>query len=154
MNDALVWIHGDDLNPLSRSLQAYPDAPRVFVFDDAVLAHYQLSIKRIAFMYECLLEIPRIDIRRGDVAAELAAAAREAGCTRIVTTTSIAPRFARLCMKLQREYKLPVETIAPEPFVELSASEETRLDLKRFSRFWNPIKTNALGTHASPRAIK
>jgi hypothetical protein len=144
MNDVLVWIHGDDLNPHSRPLQAHPDAPRVFVFDDAVLSHYQLSLKRIAFMYECLLEIPRIEIRRGDVAAQLSEAAREYGCTRIITTASIVPRFAHLCATLQREYELPVETIAPEPFVEIPAAEETRLDLKRFSRFWNPIRARAL----------
>ncbi|MFN0122362.1 MAG: hypothetical protein ACKV2V_17855, partial [Blastocatellia bacterium] len=89
MNDVLIWIHGDCLNPHSPALQAHPAAPRVFVFDEALLSQYHLSLKRIAFMYECLLEIPRIEIRKGDVAAELAAVAREHGCTRIVTVESL-----------------------------------------------------------------
>lgn len=149
MNDVLVWIHGDDLNPQSRVLQAHPQAPRVFVFDDAVSEHYQLSLKRIAFLYECLLEIPRIEIRRGDVLAELVAAAQEHQCNRIVTTESVAPRFARLCAKLRREGRLAVETIPTEPFIELSAQENARLDLKRFSRFWNPLKARALSLNQS-----
>ena len=149
MSNALIWIHGDCLNPHSPALQAHPDEPRVFVFDDAVLARYQVSLKRIAFLYECLLEIPRIEIRQGNVVAELAAAAREHGCTRIVTAESVAPRFAQLRATLQREHSLPVEVIALEPFVELSSSEQARLDLKRFSRYWNPIKAKALSLNQS-----
>jgi hypothetical protein len=149
MNDVLVWVHGDCLNPHSPALQAHPDAPRVFVFDDAVLARYQVSLKRIAFLYECLLEIPRIEIRKGNVAAELAAAAREHNCQRIVTNESVAPRFARLCATLQTEHNLPVEIMALEPFVELSSQNAARLDLKRFSRYWNPIKAKALSLNQS-----
>ena len=149
MNDALIWLHGDCLNPHSPALQAHADAPRVFVFDDELLAQYDLSLKRIAFMYECLLEIPRVEIRKGDVAAELAAAAREHGSTRIVTTESVAPRFAQLRAKLQHDYNLPVEVLPIEPFVELSSQEEARLDLKRFSRYWNPIKGKALSLNQS-----
>ena len=149
MNDVLVWIHGDCLNPHSPALQAHPDAPRVFVFDDAVLARYQVSLKRIAFLYECLLEIPRIEIRRGKVVAELANAAREHDCTRIVTVESVAPRFARIGKALQREHNLSVEALPLEPFVELSAQETARLDLKRFSRYWNPLKAKALSLNQS-----
>ena len=149
MNEVLIWIHGDCLNPHSPALQAHPDAPRVFVFDDELLAQYSLSLKRITFLYECLLEIPRVEIRKGEVAAELAAAAREHGCSRIVTTTSVAPRFAQLCATLQREHNLLVEVLSLEPFVELSQAEQTQLDLKRFSRYWNPIKAKALSLNQS-----
>jgi hypothetical protein len=149
MNDVLIWIHGDDLNPHSPALQAHPDAPRVFVFDDAVIERYQLSLKRIAFLYECLLEIPRVEIRKGDVVAKLAEAVREHHCQRIVTTASVAPRFARLRARLEREHRLPVEVMPLEPFVELTAAESARLDLKRFSRYWNPIKSKALSLNQS-----
>ncbi len=149
MENPLLWLHGDCLNPHSPALQAHPDAPRVFVFDDAVLERYQVSLKRIAFLYECLLEIPRIEIRKGNVTAELAAAAREHICQRIVTVESVAPRFARLRASLQREHNLPVEVLSLEPFVELSPSEQTQLDLKRFSRYWNPLKAKALSLNQS-----
>jgi hypothetical protein len=149
MNDVLLWIHGDCLNPHSPALQAHPAAPRVFVFDDELLAQYRLSLKRIAFMYECLLEIPRIEIRKGEVVGELAEAAREHGCKRLVTVESVAPRFAQLRAKLQREHNLPVEVLPFESFFELSPTEQARLDLKRFSRYWNPIKAKALTLNQS-----
>lgn len=149
MSDVLIWIHGDCLNPHSPALLAHPDAPRVFVFDEAVLAQYRISLKRIAFMYECLLEISHVEIRKGQVAAELAEAAREHHCKRIVTVESVAPRFARLRAQLQREHNLPVEVLPLEPFVELSQTEQARLELKRFSRYWNPIKAKALTLNQS-----
>ncbi|NOT59312.1 MAG: hypothetical protein HOP19_03705 [Acidobacteria bacterium] len=149
MNDVLVWLHGDCLNPHGPALQAHADAPRVFVFDEALLTQYRLSLKRLAFLYECLLEIPRVEIRKGDVAAELAAAAREYDCSRIVTAESVAPRFAQIRAALQREYDLTVEVVALEPFIELSSTEAARLDLKRFSRYWNPLKARALSLNQS-----
>ncbi|MFN0120466.1 MAG: hypothetical protein ACKV2V_08190 [Blastocatellia bacterium] len=149
MNDVLIWIHGDCLNPHSPALQAYPAAPRVFVFDEELLGHYRLSLKRIVFMYECLVEIPRVEIRKGEVVAELVEAAREHDCTRLVTVESIAPRFAQLRARLQDEHNLSVEVLPPEPFVELSQTEQARLDLKRFSRYWVPIKAKALTLNQS-----
>jgi hypothetical protein len=39
--------------------------------------------------------------------------------------------------------------LAAEPFLKLSASEADRLDLKRFSRFWQAIKGHALNLNQS-----
>ena len=144
MDEPLIWIHGDCLDPRSPALTAHPRAPRVFVFDEELLARYRLSLKRIAFLYECLLEIPGIEIRRGEVAAELADAARETRARRIVTTASIAPRFADLRDALQRRHGLPVEALPVDPFLPLSPEEAARLDLKRFSRYWNALRARAL----------
>jgi hypothetical protein len=137
----LIWVHEDCLHPNSPALQTYPDAPRVFVFDEAATP---VSLKRIVFQYECLLEIPRIEIRRGEVTAELSQAAREYDCQRIVTVASVAPHFAQVVSTLQRSHKLSMTVLAVEPFLELSPSEADRLDLKRFSRFWHAIKGRAL----------
>ncbi len=140
MTQSLIWIHEDYLHPHSPTLQAHPDAPRVFVFDAAA----RVSLNRIVFQYECLLEIPRIEIRTGEVAAELAHAAREHGCQRIVTTDSVAPEWAKICATLEREYQLQIVSFAPESFISLAAGEAERLDLKRFSRFWQTVKARAL----------
>jgi hypothetical protein len=140
MTQVLIWIHEVCLHPHSPALQAYPDAPRVFVFDAAA----RVSLKRIAFQYECLLEIPGIEIRTGEVAAELAQAAREFGCQRIVTMESVSPNFQQIRALLAREYQLLVEALAPESFISLAAGEAERLDLKRFSRFWQTIRARAL----------
>jgi hypothetical protein len=149
MSEVLVWVHGDSLDPRGPALLAHPEAPRVFVFDDRVLERYQVSLKRIVFMYESLLEIEGIEIRRGDTVTELAAAAREHGVRRIVTVESVAPRMARICEELRRRHQLAVEIRSLEPFVVLSKEETARLDLKRFSRYWQPLKRRALSLNRS-----
>lgn len=138
----LLWLHEECLNPFSPALQAYPDAPRVFVFDDE--ASLQSSLKRLVFQYECLLEIPHIEIRKGRTVAQLTLAAQEHHCSHIITTAAVAPNFPSLCTQLQREAKLTLTVLAPEPFVELSATTAKQFDLKRFSRYWQVIKRQAL----------
>ncbi len=140
MTQVLLWLDDYCLRPHNPILLAYPDAPRVFVFD----VQARVSLKRIAFQYECLLEIPRIEIRSGEVAAELADAACEHDCARIVTTASVAPGFQKIRATLQAKYQLPVDVLTPESFLSLAEGEVERLDLKRFSRYWHTVKTRAL----------
>lgn len=142
----LIWINEDCLHPHNPALLSHPNAPRVFVFDDTASA---VSLKRIVFQYECLLEIPNIEIRKGAMVEQLVEAAREYECNRIVTTTSVAPNVVRVSQALQQSYKLSVTVIATEPFLELATSEADHLDLKRFSRFWNAIKHRALSLNQS-----
>lgn len=142
-------MHGDSLDPNGPALSSCPEAPRVFVFDDEVMERYRISLKRIVFIYECLLEIEGIEVRRGGVAAELAAAAVEYGARRIITVESVAPRFARICQELRERYRLPVEVLPLEPFIGLARGEAERLDLKRFSRYWQPLKRRALSLNRS-----
>jgi hypothetical protein len=142
----LIWVNEDCLHPNSPALQASPNAPRVFVFEDS---SPRMSLKRIVFQYECLLEIPNIEIRKGEVVAELTEAAREYGCNRIVTTASVAPSFTKIVAALQREPQLSVTVLTTEPLLELTASEFDNLDLKRFSRFWNAIRRRAMSLNQS-----
>jgi len=73
MNQPVVWVHGD-LSPYGPALKAYPDAPAIWVWDEADrgVAEFQTP----HFIYECLLELPVV-IRRGDVASEVVAFAQE-----------------------------------------------------------------------------
>jgi len=66
----ILWIHSDCLRPTNPALLAHPDAPAIFVWDDALLTQYHISLKRIVFMYEALLELP-VTIYRGDVVAQI-----------------------------------------------------------------------------------
>ncbi len=135
----LVWLHGDNLDPHNPALEAYPGAPVVFVFDNELLENYQLSVKRLVFLYECLLEIPNIQICKGDVTEQLSLLAAQLGCSRLATVESIAPRFNQICLRLRRERKLPVELFEITPFVELDPEVEEKLDLRRFSRYWQTV---------------
>ncbi|MBH8576812.1 hypothetical protein I8752_28240 [Nostocaceae cyanobacterium CENA369] len=129
MTKPIVWIHGDCLGPYNPALQEYPDAPAIWVWDDALIEEWQLSLKRLTFIYECLLELPVI-IRRGNVAQEILAFAQEHQANLVVTADSPSPRFDNICDEIERS--LAVEVLELEPFFDYDGF----IDLKRFSRYW------------------
>jgi deoxyribodipyrimidine photo-lyase len=142
MDRPILWIHGEALGPANPALQAFPGRPAVFVFDGELLAGRSpttgdpagpepqpVSLQRIGFLYECLLELP-VSLRQGDVATEVLAFARAHGADGVVTSAGTDPRVATIAQRLQQE--LPVQVLEPEPFVQL----EGPLNLGRFSRYW------------------
>lgn len=126
----IVWVHADALSPENRALVRFDGTPAVFVWDDDWLAEGQISMKRIMFIYEALLELP-VEIRRGNVAAEVVKFANEHGATAVATTDSADPRFHSYARKINAQvarldvYKAPL-------FIDPTE----RIDLKRFSRYW------------------
>lgn len=139
----LVWVHDDGLDPSGPALEAYSEAPAVFVFDEAFLRKSGASFKQVVFLYECLLEIPRVRILKGDLVESIVSAARETGNDRVATTDSASPRVAILCARL-RDAGLEVEVLERRPFVNLEEGEDERVDLKRFSRYWKAVKRRAM----------
>jgi hypothetical protein len=131
MEKPIVWVHGDCLSPKGAALSAYPDAPAIWVWDEALLTQWQISLKRIVFIYECLLELP-VTIRRGDVVAEVVAFARERGADGVVTVESPSPRFKAICSDLEKALSVKVDVRSPDLFVNYDGY----IDLKRFSRYW------------------
>ncbi|MDM9384944.1 hypothetical protein QUB80_30255 [Chlorogloeopsis sp. ULAP01] len=129
MNKAVVWVHGDCLSPYNPALQEYTDAPAIWVWDDVLIEEWQLSLKRIAFIYECLLELPII-IRRGNVAQEVLAFAKEHNANKVVTSDSPSPRFSAIYDEI--ELSVELEIFEVEPFFDYDGY----IDLKRFSRYW------------------
>jgi hypothetical protein len=123
-------VHGDCLNPFGPALQAHPGAPAIWVWDDELLQQWRISLKRILFIYECLLELPVV-IRRGSVTEEIVKFAQEQKANTIVTTESPSPRFQAICEQL-RQLGFSVETHPVEPFLDYDG----QLDLRRFSRYW------------------
>lgn len=136
--DVVVWVHGDCLAPDSPAFVANAGAPAVWVWDDDLLEEWRLSLKRIVFIYECLLELP-VTIRRGSVADEVVRFAREHDAARVVTINSPSPRFRNLADEIARA--LPVEVLDAEPFLDYDG----HLDLKRFSRYWRVAQAYAFG---------
>ncbi|MBD1925227.1 hypothetical protein H6F74_02855 [Trichocoleus sp. FACHB-90] len=129
MKQPIIWVHGDCLSPDNPALQAYPESPAIWVWDDDLIEEWQLSLKRITFIYECLLELP-VTIRRGDVAAEVIAFAKEHNTDGIATAESPSPRFDEICDEIEKS--LNIELFEIEPFVKYDGY----IDLKRFSRYW------------------
>ena len=129
MNKPVIWINGDCLSPHNPALQEYPQAPALWVWDDALIAEWQISLKRLTFIYECLLELP-VEIRRGNIAEQVLAFAKEHNTNLVVTTDTPSPRFDDICDQIEKSVKL--EVLAGEPFFEYDGY----IDLKRFSRYW------------------
>jgi deoxyribodipyrimidine photo-lyase len=125
---SLFWMHGDGLR------QASP-APALFVFDEAVLRHYRISLKRLVFIYECLLEL-EVEIARGSVVEQVKLRLPQLGLQQVVTTDSPSPGFARLCRQL------PVTILCEAAFLE---EPPGGLDLTRFSRYWQKVQKSATG---------
>lgn len=140
--NTVIWVHGDNLNPHQPALAHYPSASSIFVWDDALMESWQLSFKRVVFIYECLLELPVV-VRRGDVATEVAAFALEHGANHIVTMRSPSPRHRQICQSIAS--KMPkgsrLEVLRDVPFVD---AETDRLDMKRFYRFWSAVKYDVM----------
>ena len=129
MSNQIIWIHGDCLSPKNPALDEYPNTPAIWVWDDVLLEEWQISLKRITFIYECLLELPVV-IRRGDVAKEILAFAKENNARKVVTTDSPSPVFDTICDEIERSKELEIFEV--EPFFEYDGF----IDLKRFSRYW------------------
>lgn len=127
----IFWLHDEMLSPA----WLRDDTPAVFVFDEAWIAAERLSLKRIVFLYECLLELPGVEVRKGDPIAEVQAFAHRHGDGPILTARSPLPRIKR-----QGE-ALSVEWLDAEPFVELPG----KVDLKRFSRYWRKVEQRLIG---------
>ena len=134
---AIVWVHGDGLNPYGPALAAYPDAKSVWVWDEELLSIYDITLKRLVFLYECLTDLP-VQVRRGDVAAEVSDFAEKQGAKVIATTYSPSPRFAELVAKLSKTYEVQV-------WPEVAFAEfEGEANLSSHKTYWQQTKGSAL----------
>lgn len=134
MSNPITWIHDEMLSPAWQS----PDSPALFVFDEEWIREEQISLKRIVFLYECLLEMPGVEIRKGNVVAEVTSFTQQHHATRIITARSPLPRIKRQGAHLATQ--LGVDWIDPEPIATLPEG----VDLKRFSRYWRRAEKQVL----------
>ncbi len=126
---AYIWLHPDCLAADNPAFLKYPNSEALFVFDEDEIEAEQWSLKRIAFLYETLLELPT-EIERGNVVDRLL----QKRPTKIVSVDSVNPRFRAYVQKL--EALVPVEVLPAVPFVDYRGT----LDLKRFSRYWKRVE--------------
>jgi deoxyribodipyrimidine photo-lyase len=146
----LVWVHEEALGPANPALLTHPDAPALAVLDADWIAGHAAAAQgagspafqvgelppasgRIRFLRACLAELP-VQVREGDVAAQLLAAAEEHGCDGLVTSRPVDPRLLRSAARVAAV--LPLQMLEPEPFVALPFEGHAAPDLRRFSRYW------------------
>lgn len=142
----VVWLHEDHLSAANPALTRYPEAPVIFVFDEAFLPEEGLSFHRLFFIYESVMDVfaarapGSCQIRRGSVAGEIADFAAARGAKRVVTTDTIGDRFAECVTEIEAK-SLPVEAI---PVPSLVPYDSARAP-KRFSSWWREVEAEALG---------
>lgn len=120
----LFWMHTDTL--------CEPPCEAVFVFDDEQIDEAQWGLKRLMFIYECLLEL-QVEIHRGPTVATLLRIA-EARAATLVTVDSPDPWIR------QQFGRLPIEVLPAPQLVSLPEP----VDLKRFARYWKRAEPKLL----------
>ncbi len=138
--NAIVWINPDCLSSENPALRRFPDVPAIFVFDEPEIERTGMTLKRIVFQYECLLEMP-VEIRKGDPVEHLLGFARSHKAKRVITTESPDPRVAEIAEALGRTLRFDVLPL--DPFLEIEPN--ITFDLKRFSRYWRTAERYAFG---------
>jgi len=137
----LLWVHDEDLNPVSPLRRDFPDRPAVYVWSDSWVRREKPSLGRLLFIQECLEE-SNVEVYRGDPEAILPELANAKGADGILTTRTPDPTRRAATESMAKRMK--VEVIAPDPFL----SREFPFDLARFSRYWNKASKYAFAPTA------
>jgi hypothetical protein len=142
-SDVCVWLHEDSLGAGDAALMKYPQAPVIFVFDEAHLTERRVTFKRLFFVYECVTDLferignPVKEIHRGDVVAEVTAFCRAHGLRRIAVTATYAPHYAKLTADLARA------GFSIEEFPKPKLAQYHGPTPGRFMTFWKRIERAA-----------
>jgi deoxyribodipyrimidine photo-lyase len=134
----LVWLTLDSLSAESPAAATHAAAPRVFVIDPAWLAEERPTLKRLAFIFECLADVPDVEVHLGEPAEVLATRARAHGCDHVAVAETPCPRIRRAAESLAT--RLPVAIVSWPRFCDRSRVK----DLGRFSRYWQQVSGSAL----------
>lgn len=127
-----IWVHEDAMRLDHPVFNGAADAPRAFVFDDALTRERQYSLKRLMFIVETLNEM-EVPVYRGDTVECITALAKEAGAARIVVADTPDPHIQEMITQLRREFDVMV--VQDVPFVP-----EVEGEFHRFFKFWNKVK--------------
>jgi len=150
----LVWLTLDSLAAVSPAVAAHPEAPRVFPIDPDWIATERPTLNRLLFLFECLADVPRVEVILGDPRQVMSERARTHGCDCLVRAETPCPRIRRITAAIESASagaagdgaSLPVVTVPWPRFCDRSRVR----DLGRFSRYWQQVSHSAMKpTHAS-----
>jgi hypothetical protein len=139
-NTTIIWVHSDCLTRKGPALSTYPDAPALWVWDEALLREWQVPVRQALTIYELLIQLPVV-IRRGDVITELLRFAQAHNATRIATTSTDHPGFLRICRELEAN-GLSMEIF--EDLLMLTPDRNQSLDLPTFAGLWQAARQPTL----------
>ena len=136
--ESLVWITLDSLSEGSPAKRRFPNSPAIFVFDHHWLSDELPSYKRVAFVCECLADLPDVEIWFGETATVLQERARSYKANTISVASTSCPTVRHIADTLSST--MPVVSLDWPSFCDASKVK----DLGRFSRYWNKVSKTAL----------
>ncbi len=150
----LVWLTLDSVAATSPAAAAHPEAPRIFLIDPEWIATERPSLNRLLFLFECLADVPRVEVFLGDPRHSIHERARAHGCDGVVLAETPCPRVRRTAAAIQTVPADPAADGASLPVVTLPwprfCDRSTVKDLGRFSRYWQQVGSSAMKpTHAT-----
>jgi len=142
---SLIWFNEDGLNPEHQMVKDYADAPRVYVFDVPYLQTQNIAKHRVQFVYEALLEIPSIQIYKGETVAVLWQLIEDLAIRKVVTTET----SNHIIKGWQGELQQSVDLITyPEILPVIDESSP-----RRFSHYWRKHERSWLTAEKNAREI-
>jgi hypothetical protein len=145
----LVWLTLDSASATSPAMLAWPDAPRLFVFEPEWLAAERPSLNRLVFLCECLADVPGLEIWLGDPREVVSARAAAHGCDAAIVAETPCPRVRAAATVIHhadpttgRPHAAPLPVVVMPWPQFCDASRVT--DLGRFSRYWSVVSRSAL----------
>jgi len=159
MPQKFIWVHEDALtyhHPVFEvAAEADKAARAIFVWDATYFERQNYSLKRLTFIYECLVDLRKqesetpIEIFCGDTQTVLAGLTEQAaedksaqnayGKAALFLADTPNPAFLAIADKLSQN--MSVEIVQNVSFIE--APDD--VDMTRFFRFWNRSRRSALG---------
>lgn len=134
----LVWLTLDSASPRSPAATAHPDSPRVHVIDSAWLQRERPTLKRLVFLFECLADVPGVEVIIGDPRTVIPERAAAHGCDGVSLAETPCPLVRAAVADIAP--RLPVDMRAWPTFCDHSHVS----DIGRFSRYWQQVKRSAL----------
>ena len=134
----LVWLTLDSAAETSPAATRFPEAPRLFVVDPSWLEAERPSRQRLAFLFECLADVPGLEVVLGDPRVVVPARAAALGCDAVAVAETSCPRIRSAAVAIAATQR--VVTLSWPRFCDRSGVR----DLGRFSRYWQKVATSAL----------
>ena len=149
-------IRGDKLLrqnfPLIHAVgRAGAQAPRLVVIEPEWISEERPSLSRLIFLFECLADVPNVEVHLGDPHDILPTRARSHGCDGLALAETPCPRVRRVAAAVQETAagngaSLPVTLLRWPPFCDRSGVR----DLGRFSRYWQQAGASAMKPTLQP----
>ena len=139
----VVWLTLDSASTCGPAAVAHPDAPAVFVVERDWLERERPTLKRLVFLFECLADVPGLEVHVGDAGRIVPECAARHAADGVVVADTPCPRVRAAAAGIDRE--LPVRVLDWPAL----AGVDRLTDLGRFSRTWHLVRDEALRPSAA-----